>query len=63
MWSAYGPVGTFNDFKLEAPVRERIDYIFVGAHIDVLKYGVLDDSNDGRYPSDHWPVVARIIVR
>jgi len=60
---AYGPVGTFNDFKLEAPVRERIDYIFVDAHVDVLKYGVLDDSNDGRYPSDHWPVVARIIVR
>lgn len=60
---AYGPVGTFNDFKLDAPERERIDYIFVDARIDVLKYGVLDDANDGRYPSDHWPVVARIVVR
>jgi endonuclease/exonuclease/phosphatase family metal-dependent hydrolase len=59
----YGPIGTFNDFKLDAPMKERIDYIFVGAHIDVLKYAVLSDSLDGRYPSDHHPVVARIQIK
>jgi len=59
----YGPVGTFNDFKLDAPMLERIDYIFVDGHVAVKKYGVLSDSFGGRYPSDHHPVVARIAIQ
>ena len=58
---AYGPEGTFNAFKFEAPMKQRIDYIFVSAPIKVLKYGVLTDAKDQRYPSDHQPVVAKII--
>jgi endonuclease/exonuclease/phosphatase family metal-dependent hydrolase len=56
----YGPVGTFNDFKLDAAMTDRIDYIFVGPRVQVLKYAVLSDSFGGRYPSDHHPVVARV---
>jgi len=56
----YGPVGTFNDFKLDAPMKDRIDYVFVGAGVRVLKYGVLSDNLDGRYPSDHHPVVTTL---
>jgi endonuclease/exonuclease/phosphatase family metal-dependent hydrolase len=59
----YGPQGTFNGFHLDAPMSERIDYIFVDRHFDVLKYAVLSDSLDRRYPSDHHPVVARISFR
>jgi len=57
-----GPVGTFNGFdrtrKLEAP----IDYIFVGGAVQVLTYAVLTDSREGRYPSDHLPVVIQAEV-
>ena len=59
----YGPVGTFNGFKLDAPLNERIDYIFVSPTIEVLKYGVLTDNVDRRYPSDHQPVVTKMMIK
>ena len=60
----YGPVGTFNDFKWDAPdaVAKRIDYLWLTPQVRVLKYGVLTDSWRGRYPSDHFPVVVRLLV-
>ena len=59
----YGPVGTFEGFDFNAPLKDRIDYIFVNDEVRVLRYGVLSDSRDQRYPSDHLPVLveARII--
>lgn len=56
----YGPTGTFNGFKFDAPMKDRIDYIFVSKQIKVLKYGVLTDALYQLYPSDHQPVVADI---
>lgn len=58
---SFGPEGTFNGYKFKEPVERRIDYIFTSkGDIEVLKYGVLSDSRDLKYPSDHLPVVARI---
>lgn len=59
----YGPEGTFNAFKFNAPLGDRIDYIFVSQQIVVQKYGVLSDSHQQRYPSDHLPVVIRAIIQ
>jgi endonuclease/exonuclease/phosphatase family metal-dependent hydrolase len=60
----FGPTGTFNGFKFDKPVTRRIDYIFVSkGNIDVEKYAVLSDSKDLRYPSDHLPVYAEIILK
>jgi endonuclease/exonuclease/phosphatase family metal-dependent hydrolase len=56
----YGPVGTFNAFKIDAEMKARIDYVFVSAGITVLKYGVLSDSLSGRFPSDHHPLLLRV---
>lgn len=56
----YGPAGTFNDFKLDSALPNRIDYIFVNARVRVLKYAALTDSSGARFPSDHLPVVARV---
>jgi len=58
----YGPVGTFNSFKFDAPFKNRIDYVFVSDHFEVAKYGVLTDAKDRRYPSDHLPVVATVQI-
>ena len=52
----YGPAGTFNGFKFDSPLKERIDYVFVNNLVEVKQYGVLSDSKDQRYPSDHLPV-------
>ncbi|UTA69793.1 endonuclease/exonuclease/phosphatase family protein [Emticicia sp. 21SJ11W-3] len=58
----YGPEGTFNAFKFDAPMNNRIDYIFVDKKIKVLKYGVLTDAKEQRYPSDHQPVVIKALI-
>lgn len=60
----YGPVGTFNGFKLEADLSSnRIDYIFVQGSIDVLKYAALAEIKDQRFPSDHLPVFAKVQLK
>jgi endonuclease/exonuclease/phosphatase family metal-dependent hydrolase len=57
----FGPIGTFNGFKLHQPVTDRIDYIFTSnKNTNILKYAVLSDSQNGRYPSDHLPVFVEI---
>lgn len=52
----FGPNGTFNGFDI-AKSGEAIDHIFVGRETDVIRYGVLTDSFDGKVISDHFPVV------
>jgi len=53
----FGPIGTFNGFKFDKPVSNRIDYIFTSKQgVQVSKYAVLSDSKDCKYPSDHLPV-------
>ena len=54
----FGPSGTFNGFKHNEAVTKRIDYIFLSKDnpFKVMKYGILSDSKDLKYPSDHLPV-------
>ncbi len=59
----YGPVGTFNGFEFNSPLKDRIDYVFVSKNIEVLQYGVLSDSKDQRYPSDHLPVFVNLKLK
>jgi endonuclease/exonuclease/phosphatase family metal-dependent hydrolase len=56
----YGPSGTFNGFKWDSPLKDKIDYIFVNKAFKVQKFAVLSDSKDQRYYSDHLPVFARL---
>jgi len=58
----YGPEGTTNGFKFDAKMTGRIDYIFVSKKIKVLKYGVLTDSYEQKYPSDHQPIMSKIVI-
>lgn len=58
----FGPEGTFNGFKHDEPVTKRIDYIFISKNssLNVIKYAVLSDSKDLKYPSDHLPVYVEL---
>lgn len=58
----YGPVGTTNAFKWDAPMKQRIDYIFVNSGVQVLKYASLVDALNMRFPSDHLPVIAKVRI-
>jgi endonuclease/exonuclease/phosphatase family metal-dependent hydrolase len=57
----HGPTSTFNEFKALIPDR-KIDYVFVKGNIRVLQHGALSDTWDGRFASDHLPVLAEIVL-
>jgi len=51
--------GTFHEFTGK-PGPDKIDYVFVRGRPKVLKAAILHDQRDGRYPSDHFPVIAEV---
>ncbi len=61
----FGAAGTFNGFNYTKPVTRRIDYIFVSKSekMKVTKYGVLSSAINFKFPSDHFPVFAEIIMK
>jgi endonuclease/exonuclease/phosphatase family metal-dependent hydrolase len=60
-----GPEGTFNGFQYHQIATNRIDYIFVSKSksIRVEKYGVLNNSKDLKFPSDHFPVYVKLKLK
>ncbi len=52
-------VGTFNGFGGRTS-GEKIDYVFVPQDTRVLNAAIIRTEKEGRYPSDHFPVVARL---
>jgi endonuclease/exonuclease/phosphatase family metal-dependent hydrolase len=56
-------VGSFSNFKLDSIDGPKIDYVLVQPGTDVLTAEIVRTARDGRYPSDHFPVVARIQLR
>ncbi len=59
----YGPEGTFQGFNIDSPLEERIDYVFVYGGVKVKKYAVLSDFKGHRFPSDHLPVFAKVVLK
>lgn len=56
-----GTIGTFSGFELQAPLKNRIDYIFVRG-LKVEKYAHMNDKRpNGRWISDHLPVKITVL--
>lgn len=53
-------VGTFTGFKFGETAGDKIDYVLVQPGADVLSAEIVRISRNDRYPSDHFPVVARV---
>ena len=51
-------IGTFNGFKAAQPNGPRIDWILTRGDVTVDRMETVNFSRDGRFPSDHFPVVA-----
>lgn len=58
----HGPTSSWNGFKA-IELGRRIDYVLVSRGIDVRQHGILSDTFDGRFPSDHLPVLAEVAIR
>lgn len=52
--------GTFTGFTFGATGGEKIDYVLVSDGAEVLDASIDRTERGGRYPSDHFPVTARV---
>jgi len=59
----YKPNGTFQGFGPNLNPDQVIDHIFTSSHFTVSRWGVLTDSYNGKFPSDHFPVLAQITLQ
>jgi len=59
----YKPNGTFQGFGPNLNSDQVIDHIFTSTHFSVSRWGVLTDSYNGKFPSDHFPVLTRITLK
>lgn len=57
-----GPTSTWNGFEAIVSNR-RIDFVFTTSSVGVLRLQTLDDQREGRFPSDHLPVIAEVEIR
>jgi endonuclease/exonuclease/phosphatase family metal-dependent hydrolase len=53
-------VGSFTSFVFGQTKGDKIDYVLVQPGTTVLSAGIVRTAENGRYPSDHFPVTARI---
>lgn len=54
----YANGGSFNDWGRSLNRTDIIDHIFVTPPFTATKWGILTDSYKGKYPSDHFAVMA-----
>lgn len=54
----YANNSSFNSFGKNLNGMAIIDHIFMSKHFSVKKWGILTDTYHGKFPSDHFPVVA-----
>lgn len=54
----YAVSGSFNGFGSTKNSMGIIDHIFGASQFHFLKWGILTDTYQGKFPSDHYPVMA-----
>lgn len=60
--AAHGPSSTWSGFSFPGVPDRRIDYIFYRNGVTVLQAASLTDSWSGRFPSDHLPFLAEVLI-
>ncbi len=54
---------SFNGFGKSIEPGNKIDFIFVNDGFEVISHRIVTDLYQGRYPSDHYPVQAKLRIR
>ncbi len=57
-----GPVGTWSAFAAPAPDAQRIDWVLLSPGLRSIRCETVLYEESGRYPSDHYPVVAELLL-
>lgn len=60
----YGPSWTWHNFgKLPYNERLLLDYVFISGDIDVERYGVLAETENNEFLSDHAPILVTLNLK
>ncbi len=54
---------SFNNFGKNVEGFGVIDHVFVTKNFKANRWGILTDTYHGKYPSDHFPVLAEVILK
>lgn len=54
---------TFNNFDLKTPASKRIDYIFTNEKVCVHSFETIVEQFGVSYPSDHFPILAKLKIK
>ena len=54
--------GTFHGYRAPQPDGKRIDWILSRGSVKALRSQIVTYNQNGQYPSDHFPVVADIVL-
>lgn len=58
----FGPTVTFNAFRNPPAQAGAIDHFLVGDGVQVQRYAVISQLIEGRWPSDHFPVLIDVKI-
>lgn len=59
----YANNASHNGFGSTKDRKDIIDHIFTTRHFTTQKWGLLTDTYHGKYPSDHFPVLADLVLK
>lgn len=59
----YGPTGTFTGFQNKERNDQPIDYIFLKGSWKVLTHATISQTWGGRFASDHFSVIAELLLK
>lgn len=59
----YGPTGTFTGFQNKERNDQPIDYIFLKGNWKVLSHATISQTWGGRFASDHFSVIAELLLK
>lgn len=60
----YGPSWSFHAFgKIPYEKRPLIDYIFISKDVNISRYGVLAETENDKFLSDHAPVLVSVEIK
>ena len=52
-----------NNRPAEQSAHDLIDHIFLTGNLEATRWGILTDTYNGKFPSDHFPVLADVNLK
>lgn len=59
----YATTNSYNNFGKNVKGITLIDHIFTSQQFTVKKWGLLTDSYQGKFPSDHFPILTELVFK